>query len=117
MALKTFRPDPGPSPGTGFKPTIKVHEAEFGDGYSQPTPAGLNHIREELTLKWDALTEDQMHRLNAFFREHKGVIPFYYKPVGDKKPRKWTCKEWDRAMPDGLWTFSATLKEDFSGVV
>lgn len=42
MVLPTFIPPVGPSPGTSHKPTVNLWEAEFGDGYSQPTPKGIN---------------------------------------------------------------------------
>src|SRR5690606_29261995 len=44
-AIPTFDPPFAPSPGAQNKPEIKILQAEFGDGYSQPTPNGLNHIR------------------------------------------------------------------------
>ena len=49
MALLTFTPPVGPSPGTAHKPTVNLFETEFGDGYSQPTPKGLNHVRKSVT--------------------------------------------------------------------
>lgn len=117
MALKTFRPPVGPSPGTNFKPQVKLLEAEFGDGYSQPTPDGINHIRETVELKWDGLAECEMHAINDFFKERKGSDAFYYKPAGFSKPLKWTCKEWTRDLSDGVWRMSATFVESFTAQV
>ena len=41
MSLTIFSPPVAPSPGTAHKPTVNLWEAEFGDGYSQPTPKGI----------------------------------------------------------------------------
>lgn len=117
MALPTFTPPIGPSPGTAFKPQIKILEAEFGDGYSQPTPDGLNNVRETVELKWDALTQAQMNTINNFFVARKGAQPFYYKPSGVSTTLKWTCKEWSRSFNDGVWQFNATLVQSFSNLV
>jgi phage-related protein len=115
MTLKTFDPPVAPSPGTTFKPTLKILEAEFGDGYTQPTPNGLNHIRETVELSWDGLLDWQMREIRDFLIEHKGTVPFYYTPVGDCEPRKWTCREWERSAK-APWTLKASLVENFSAV-
>lgn len=114
MALQTFNPDPAPSPGTSFTPKIKVRAAEFGDGYSQIMPDGINNIREQLDLSWDALTEAQRDTIIAFFNAHKGSTPFWYQPVGQSAPMKWTCAEWSSTIPDGTWQVKAKLVQSFS---
>lgn len=114
MALKTFNPPVGPSPGTNYKPTIKVLEAEFGDGYSQPTPDGINNIKESVELRWDGLTEDQMRETYKFLFDRKGAEAFYYKPAGYDKPGKWTCKDFGRELAEGYWKMNATLVQSFT---
>lgn len=114
MALTTFKPPVGPSPGTSFKPQIKVLEAEFGDGFSQPTPDGINNIRETVELRWDGLTEREMHSINNFFFARKGAEAFYYKPAGYRKPLKWTCKDWTRSLDGGVWKMTANLIQSFT---
>mgnify|MGYP001033354800 CR=1 FL=1 len=114
MALNTFVPPLPPSPGTGRKPALKILAADFGDGYSQPVPDGLNSIRMTVTLTWAVLTEAQMQQIETFFFEHKGTIPFYYKPAGHSGMGKWTCKEWNSSLDEGVWKTSATFVEDFT---
>ncbi|WLR91005.1 phage tail protein [Shinella zoogloeoides] len=117
MALKTFTPPVGPSPGTAFEPQIKVLEAEFGDGYSQPTPDGINNVREKVKLNWDGLTEREMSAINAFFMARKGAEAFYFKPAGYDRPLKWTCKEWGRTLTDGVWKMTATFVQSFTAQI
>lgn len=116
MALLTFEPPIPPSPGTQRKPTLKILEADFGDGYSQPTPNGLNHIRDSVNLSWETLTEDQMHDIYEFFVARKGTESFYYRPTGYPAVEKWTCKEFDNSLNDGVWKVTATLLQSFTNL-
>lgn len=117
MALKTFNPPVGPSPGSSFKPQVKVLEAEFGDGYSQPTPDGINNVRETADLRWDGLLEEEMIYINKFMTEHRGAIAFYYMPAGFYEPIKWTCKEWSRNLDGGVWKMTANLVQSRTGEI
>ncbi len=112
--LQTFRPIIGPSPGTAFSPEIKLLEAPFGDGYTQPTPAGLNHMRETLSLKWDGLLYEEMEDIYGFFVRHRGYLPFYYRPFGKGEHLKWTCKEFSRDTDEGIWRIQAKLVQSFT---
>lgn len=114
MPLPTFTPPIGPSPGKTIKPQISLREAEFGDGYSQNTPKGLNHIRQNVDLKWSGLTKSEFQTIVAFFTLMGGYLPFYYQVYGDIKVRKWVCKEWSGGDTDGVFTLSATFLESFT---
>lgn len=117
MPLPTFKPPIGPSPGTAHKPTVNLWEAEFGDGYSQPTPKGINHIKKSVSLVWKTLTEDQMHEIIDFFEKQGGNKPFYYRPFGERYSIKWTCKEFAPSSDDGLWAVTATFVQSFSSQI
>jgi len=112
MALNTFTPPVGPSSGTKTKPEIKLKEAQFGDGYTQTTRDGLNHLRKVVTLQWDILLEAQGDAIENFFDAQGGDTPFYYTIRGDIS-RKWTCKDYDRTHGE-VNKVTATLREDFS---
>ncbi|MGV1754827.1 phage tail protein [Agrobacterium sp. CG674] len=114
MALPTFEPPIGPSPGTGHKPTVNLWEAEFGDGYSQSTPKGINHIKKSVSLTWDVLTTEQMEEITGFFERMMGNKPFYYKAFGNTSAVKWTCKEWEFDTDEGLWSVKATFIQSFT---
>lgn len=115
--LPTFLPPIGPSPGTSHKRNINLFEAEFGDGYSQPTPKGLNHIRRTVTLKWDALTYQQMEEIIGFFERMGGNQPFYYAPFGVRGAIKWTCKDFSESTNDGIWSVNAELQQSFTNQI
>lgn len=112
MPIPTFTPEVRPSPGTNITPEISLNKASFGDGYTQSSPKGLNHIRRVVSLTWKGLTLDQAYALDVFFTGRGGYLPFLYTVRGDTE-RKWTCAEW--SMSDAApFSFSATLKEEFS---
>ena len=111
MALPTFAPDPRPSPGGVQRPQIALLKPEFGDGYTQRRPKGLNHVRRVVTLRWDALTLGQMEAIRDFLEERGGFKPFLYQPHGEA-PGRWTCEEWE-AENGPPWTLRAMLLEDF----
>ena len=116
MSLPTFTPPVGPSPGTAHKPQVNLWEADFGDGFSQPTPKGINHIKRQVSLKWDVLTYEQMREIVGFFERMEGSRPFWFQPFGDPRARKWTCKEWAESTDEGVWSVNAVLVESYTAV-
>lgn len=115
--LPTFEPPVAPSPGTTFKPKVKVLETEFGDGYTQSTPNGLNNIREHAQFRWNGLELWQMQAIIGFFEARKGAEVFYYRPAGYADPLKWTCKEWEKTFDNGVWKITASFVQSFTSVV
>jgi phage-related protein len=115
MALKTFSPNPLPSPGTTIRTTAKVKKAEFGDGYTQRTADGLNNLNADLDLVWEFLTHAQASAIVAFFEEHAGYRSFIYKPHNAPAAMKWTCEEWsDSIRDDGFRKVTATLTRSYT---
>lgn len=112
MAYATFTPAVRPSPGSTISREVSLRKASFGDGYTQSSPKGLNHIRASLSLKWDALTLAEAIALESFFVSKGGFTPFYYTIRGENEAKLWTCENWERS--DGApATFSATLLQSF----
>lgn len=113
MPVATFVPVVRPSPGATKTPTLALNETQFGDGYVQASPKGLNHIKRTLGLKWDALSHNEVHQLELFFEGQGGYKPFRYAHFSDSVSRLWTCKEWS-ATYGTPGKFTATLVENFS---
>lgn len=116
MPIATFAPEIAPSPGSQRTPEVKLRKSEFGDGYTQASPAGLNHIRRTLALKWDGVSPAQLAALNAFFEAQGGYKPFWYTHAPEGVQRKWTCDTWGVTYGAPA-SFTATLREDFSNAV
>lgn len=117
MAIPTFTPPVGPSPGTGHERQISLYEADFGDGYSQSTPKGINHIKKGVSLKWNALTYTEMRSIISFFENLGGNKPFWFQPYGQPTVLKWTCKEFSESTDEGIWSVTAKLNQSFSSEV
>lgn len=113
MPLTTFNPSIRPTSGSQFAPKVNVLKAEFGDGYTQGAPNGLNHIKETISLKWDGLTEAQLIELRTVFEERGGYQPFYYQPRGFSSPLKWICEKWGFS-DSAPWRFDAKLEQHFT---
>ncbi|MCB1334956.1 MAG: phage tail protein [Roseivivax sp.] len=111
--LPTFTPPVPPSPGTERHPQVDLRDPPGDLGLSLAAPAGLNHIRRVITLRWDALTLVQAQALGTFFTERAGHLPFWYQPHGYRQPVRWTCREWAATMtaPAG---FRAVLRQNFT---
>ena len=113
MALPTFSPSIRPSPGAQVTPQVNLLQASFGDGYTQASPNGINHVRQQVQLSWSALTQVQLDELVMFFSTQAGHLPSLYTPAGYGAPVKWTCREWSWQAGPPL-SFRARLVETFT---
>ena len=105
----------GPVAGTTSEPKANVIRAEYGDGYSQRTPEGLNHIRQEATLRWTHKSLYQWRIIRDFLRPKLQGPIFSYTEFGDVESRRWVCMRLTGPTPEhgNLYTFSAKLIEEF----
>lgn len=113
MSLQTFPASPGPSkadPDT----TVRVNEAQFGDGYTQTTGDGLNAISDTYSVAWGLLTKAELDAFVDFLKAHGGTLAFLWTPPRDSAARQWKCKGWRTQNLNGGWfALSATFKESF----
>jgi phage-related protein len=109
MALTTFNPVDangaaiGPSQASRkMKPRVKI--AQFGDGYSQRAPDGINAMAEVWSLTWDSLTKSEADAIETFLTARGGVEAFYWQsPRDSNAAKKWVCSEWDRPVINSLF--------------
>jgi phage-related protein len=115
MTIQTFTPPRAPDPGSEDSPKIKLLEAEFGDGYTQASPDGINHIRRNMTLSWEFLSPTQALVITNFLQARGGYEPFWWTPSNESTAVKWTCKEWrTKREKGGLVTVNATFIQSFN---
>lgn len=114
MALATFNPPIEPSPGTSVSPTFKLKKAEFGDGYTQTTRDGLNHIKRVVQLEWETIAQAEAAQIVAFLDQMGGDTPFAYAVPSDVQ-RTWTCNDYSsRFLGAGRVSLSAKLEQNFN---
>lgn len=112
MAFETFNPPVSPSPGASHDYAPAVNRAEFGDGYTQSSPRGLNHVKLKIKFTWDGVVDQDMQTIIGFFDARGGTEPFWYQPHGYTAARKWTCAKW--SVTDGPpWRITADFEESF----
>lgn len=114
MTLPVFTPPVSPTAGLQDKPEIKLRKADFGDGYTQPTPDGLNHIRSVVTLEFGLLEPAEKEAIVNFLQARGGSEPFTYTIPGSASATRFTCNDWQvTALGASLFNVSATLRQDF----
>lgn len=96
MALPTFAPPVAPSVGGPKSVQPRVLRAPFGDGYSQRTADGLNHMPATWDVKWDALTAAEADAVEAFFAARGGYAAFLWTAPDAAAALKYTCDSWTR---------------------
>lgn len=115
MALPTFNPPVPPSETTVRSVKPKILETQFGDGYTQRTADGLNHIKREVRAVWLNVHALNADAIEAFLEARGGYEPFYWTAPDDDTQRRWACKTWDRQFhPNKRRTLTATFTQDFS---
>lgn len=89
--METFSWPIKPGMKTDFSPRIK--EAQFGDGYAQRSPDGINHqlrkINVMLSLKPE-IADDVL----LFLARHGGYKSFNFQPIKNDKSITVICKKW-----------------------
>jgi phage-related protein len=95
----TFVPpgDINASPGSAVTVKPRIRAAQFGDGYVQRTPDGINSMLASFSLEITNMTRAEALTVCNFFAQQGGYIPFWFKAPGDSANKKWICTEWTRA--------------------
>lgn len=115
MALPTFTPAVNPQPGAKQKPEVRLLRADFGDGYTQVAPDGLNHIRKIWDLTWPVLSQTDAETIYGFFDNMGGCQDFLYTVPGTPNQFKWTCDEYDFSVEkNNTYGVTAKLKQSFN---
>lgn len=101
-----------PIDDTRGRVTARVNRAQFGDGYSQAVPDGINHTTQEWPLTF-AGHEADMQALVDFLAAHVGRS-FQWKPLLGPIAL-WQCDSWQPKDEGGGWfTVTATFQQTFS---
>lgn len=92
---------------------MRVDVVQFGDGYAQRRPAGLNSVRRKWTPRWSPLRLEQKEVLYDFLVSRQGVHAFYFQPKTSSSLVRVVATD-IRWVQDGrFYTVSATFTEDF----
>lgn len=112
MALPIFNPPVGPTFPHGYDIVPRVRTIQYGDGYKQAAPDGLNYLDREVSLGWENLTASEANQIVAFFEERGGYQPFSY--TLDGETLTYLCSTWnkERTSPNS-YNVSATFERSY----
>lgn len=109
-------PDIGREPDYGLNatPTFRIRRAQFGDGYEQRAPDGLNYVRRSWSVTWSVIPEESRDMLMDFFRQMAGVYSFEWALPRTGEMVRVTCED-PTSVHDSFsnHTVTATFKEVF----
>jgi Phage-related protein len=93
--------------------TARVRKAQFGDGYAQKVPDGINALSRSWPFKWSGPKVTAL-AMRDFLRDHIG-LSFFWTAPGDVQ-LLYTCDSWtiNDEGGDGAYTVSATFEQWFS---
>lgn len=98
--------------GTGVETRFSVLTAQFGNGYKQTTPEGLNNAVDTWNISMTGLKTELLPAYN-FIKNHKGAVSFeWVTPLGDTV--------WVRALDPAMmslggdaYRMTATFEQSF----
>jgi len=111
MATQTFTWAPTVA-GSSGDATLLVNKAQFGDGYAQRSPDGLNNRSSSysLTFVGDAA---KISAIMAFLDARAGGEAFYWTPLL-RAQSLFTCEKYTEPTKDGdVYTMTAQFDQTF----
>lgn len=112
MAYTTFTPVIAPTSYDNAT-EIRIIDNDFGDGYKQVMPDGLNAARDKLSVRWSNLLISQCKSLDTFF-ESQCAKPFYWTPPQTTTRKLWRCTSWKASYHETIADLDATFEEVFA---
>lgn len=109
-----YIPDIPASYSPSVEPEFNVDRVQFGDGFEQRRPAGLNSTTESWEVSWNNLSEDKYWEIYNFLKSRKGVYAFLWQPPWEGAARPWVCTNLSSVRPTAPYcgSVTATLRED-----
>lgn len=107
--MAVFTHIPGWTSSVSTEP--KVFQAQFGDGYEQSVPNGLNNVLEKWNLTFKDVPDATYFQIKQFLKEHKGSIPFQW-TTPDGELLWFRCKSWTANPPSyGVRDMTMTFEQ------
>lgn len=115
MAAPAF-PDVQPSRGSGADVASRLRKAQFGDGYAQRAPDGLNHLEKTYEFVLEAAPAADLEAVTDFLEARAGHEPFTFQPRGYDAAVRWVCETWSepRWISATHGNLRATFTRDYS---
>ncbi|KWR80352.1 MULTISPECIES: phage tail protein [Cupriavidus] len=112
MAIETFTWQAS-GPGAQGDVTLRVRGAQFGDGYAQAVPDGINNKVEAWPLQFVG-DRDTIKAIRDFLDRHAGATSFYWTPPLGEQGRYKVARYALGPAAKGVYTLSATFQQAFA---
>lgn len=89
-----------PDYGSGEKTKARINKSQYGDGYDQSSPDGLNHMLREWSVNFNNRSRTEVDNIVAFLKARKGVEAFEFE-VPDSTSGEVAlvkCDDWGRTF-------------------
>lgn len=96
--------------------TAKILLAQFGDGYEQRLPLGINNLQQEYTVTFKTRPKADIDDIATFLQNTKGANNFNFtvpdtNGVGNETTIKVVCSEFNTTYEyDDFYTLDATFR-------
>lgn len=110
-------PDIGCQPDFSLteKPALAVDSVQFGDGYTQRRPSGLNNVRRSWSATWTALPDADAEVLYQFLLSRQGVYAFLWRIPKSSEMVRVVASDIQKSLAYPRYSnVSATFTEDFA---
>lgn len=111
----TFAPAKAPSlENTQLQLSERTRSAQFGDGYEQTSPDGLNSKVRTWTWNWNFLSTAQADDIETFWLDHGQTVAWLYQAPWDTVVRKYRITSFARNAVSGTaFSIMMGVKEVF----
>lgn len=90
------------------RPSVSV--LNFGDGYEQRIPKGINNKLRTYSVSFVG-SEELIGEIEQFLDDHGAVKAFLWTPYNSNKQSEFKCEEWSINCKTGYLILSAEFKE------
>lgn len=102
-----------PSYGSSVSRTPRIKSLQFGDGYEQRQPDGINTVRDVWSLSFNNITTAESATIETFLNDLGGTQYFLWTPPSGTQG-KYICKEWSRTINTAIsHSITATFQRVF----
>ena len=114
--MRSLLPDIPIDYGPEYQFAARIDQAQFGDGYVQRRPAGINNQRRSYNLQWTLLSRDEYDELHLFLSQRLNLTPFLWQAPWDDVLRQWICTSMSGPRPTSarFANMQAAFIEDFT---
>ena len=105
-----------PDKGFGRSTNMRVHVAQFGDGYEQRLADGINTKQQNLSVAFSTRPKTEIDDLVAFFESLGGVTKFRFdledsNESGSTETIYCVCNTWNQTWAyDDFYSLTATFR-------